>query len=293
MLCKNSKSLILGIILMSIFSCRKDSNDATEPMLYIKLVVDSNQVRLGNTGAPATVPAGNAAQSPRFNKISAHYLELAPNALTALGTGAILYHAPETNQGGATAIDFSRSKIVTPGEQFLAIPLKDVPAGSYTWVRLSLSYQNYEVDYYLNNIQTTGTIASFVGYNQYITQYPVNTLNDSVNSNKLQGYWAFESIGFLSRGQSPAGATTVVNPIFATSPIPQGSCVVTGSFSSPLVITSDERSDITLTMSLSTNHSFEWQDTNSNGKWDVSTNGPTVEPVVDMGLRGLIPTYGR
>lgn len=290
---KLAKSLLLGLLTIFFFSCSKESSDSDEPMLYIKLVVDSNQARLGNTGFPATVPSGHAAQSPRFNKISAHYLELAPNALTALGTGAILYHAPETNQGGATAIDFSRSKVVSPGEQFLAIPLKDVPAGSYTWVRLSLSYQNYEVDYYLNSIGTVGTVASFVGYNQYISSYPVNTLSDTVNSNKPQGYWAFETIGALARGQSPAGATTVVNPIFATSPIPQGSCVVTGSFSSPLVITAEERADITLTMSLSTNHSFEWIDANANGKWDLTTSPASVEQVVDMGLRGLIPTYGR
>ena len=41
--------------------------------------------------------------------MSAHYLELAPDALTPLGAGDILYHAPEVTTGGANAIDFSQS----------------------------------------------------------------------------------------------------------------------------------------------------------------------------------------
>ena len=42
-------------------------------------------------------------------------------------------------------------------------------------------------------------------------------------------------------------------------------------------------------MNLSINKSFEWLDANGNGKWDVdNTSG---ENVVDMGLRGLIPTW--
>jgi hypothetical protein len=40
-------------------------------------------------------------------------------------------------------------------------------------------------------------------------------------------------------------------------------------------------------MSLSTNNSFEWNDSNGNGKWDVDPG--SFENVVDMGLRGLIP----
>lgn len=264
-------------------------------MLIVRLSVDSNQTRLGNLGTASAVPAGNAAQSPRFNKIAAHYLELSQTMYTPLGGGAILYHADETVQGGSTAIDFSKSKVVTPGGVFLSIPIKSIAAGTYTWARLSLSYQNYEVDYYLNAIPTTGTIASFVGFNQYIGIYPVNQLNDTVNANRLQGYWAFESLGRVFSGQSPAGSTTVPNPLNATSPIPPGSCVVTGEFATPLTITGDETSDIIMNMSLSTNHSFEWQDTDANGKWDVSVSGSSsyVEPVVDMGLRGLIPSHNR
>ena len=101
----------------------------------------------------------------------------------------------------------------------------------------------------------------------------------------MQGFWAFESISGVQTGQS--AGTTVPNPLASTSPIPPGSCVVTGQFANALNITGNETSNITVKMSLSTNKSFEWNDTNGNGKWDV---GPgTFENVVDMGLRGLIP----
>lgn len=90
-------------------------------------------------------------------------------------------------------------------------------------------------------------------------------------------------------GQS--AGTTVPNPLFATSPIPAGSCLVTGEFvdntmvNSPLVVTGLETADIIITVSLSTNKSFEWMDSTPDGYYEPSVG----EAVVDMGIRGLIP----
>lgn len=111
----------------------------------------------------------------------------------------------------------------------------------------------------------------------------------TVNANKLQGYWAFEVHNpplpqAVFDGQAPG--TTVVNPIQATSPIPAGSCVVTGAFASPLTITGNETEDVVITVSLSTNKSFEWVDVNGNQRFDVETG---FETIVDMGIRGMIP----
>ena len=90
---------------------------------------------------------------------------------------------------------------------------------------------------------------------------------------------------FVNTGQAPAGATTVPNPIFATSPIPAGSCLVTGQFATPLVVTGNETSDITIIVSLSTNKSFEWEEhTSSPGTFD-----PPNDFAVDMGIRGMLP----
>ena len=282
--------LIFLIAAIPFISCSSDSSPE-EPMLIIKFQFDENQARLNNLGQPAVIPAGNAAQSPVFNTISAHYMELAPNALTQIGEGEIIYHAPETNIGGSNALDFDQSKIVAEGESFLKIPLSQVAAGSYEWMRVSLSYQNYQINIRHQNVDYAGTLASFVGYNTYISEFNIGNNIFQVNANKAQGYWAFglNNQPYSSSGQAPANATTVPNPIAATSPIPQGSCVVTGRFASNLVINGDETDDIVITLSLSINHSFEWHEVTADGKFEPSIG----ENEVDMGLRGLIPSYTR
>lgn len=271
----------------SLYSCSSDTS--SEPMLIVKFQFDPTQARLNNLGQPSTVAAGNAAQTPIFNLISSHYLELAPTANTQLGQGEILYHAPETTLGGSTAIDFSQSKIVSQGETFLKIPLSQVAAGSYEWMRVSLGYQNYQINVRNAGVDYAGTLASFVGFNTYLTTFDIDNSTFPVNGNRAQGYWAFalNDFPYSTSGQAPAGATTVPNPIAATSPIPSGSCVVTGRFASNLVIDGTETNDVVITLSLSSNNSFEWQDTNPDGKYEPNAS----ESVVDMGLRGLVPTY--
>lgn len=280
---------ILILIVFTLFSCSKE--EASEPMLIVKFKFDTNQVRLNNLGQPSVIPAGNAAQSPNFNLISAHYIEFAPNATTQLGNGSVVYHAPETTIGGSSAIDFDQSKLVAEGETFLKIPLSQLNSGTYEWLRVSLSYQNYEINIRNNNIDYTGTLASFVGFNTYISSFNIGNNFFNIDANKPQGYWAFGINGqpFSSSGQAPANATTVPNPIASTSPIPQGSCVVTGKFPTNLVITGNETQNIIVTISLSTNNSFEWNDVIPDGKFEPTAN----ENVVDMGLRGMIPTFSN
>ncbi|MCF6131316.1 hypothetical protein [Flavobacterium wongokense] len=281
---------VIALLTLTFVSCT-DSDDevVSEPKLIIKFKFDPNQARLNNLGQPSTVAAGNAAQSPIFNSISSHYIELAPNANTQLGQGVILYHAPETTVGGGNAIDFAQSTIVAQDETFLEIPLSQVAAGSYEWMRVSLSYQNYQINVRSAGVDYAGTLASFVGYNTYINTFNIGNAIFPVNGNRAQGYWAFalNDNPYSTSGQAPAGATTVPNPIAATSPIPSGSCVVTGRFASNLVIDGTETNDVVVTLSLSINNSFEWHEVNADGKFEPSAG----ENVVDMGLRGLIPTY--
>ncbi|WP_264519895.1 hypothetical protein [Flavobacterium sp. N1994] len=279
--------LLLVITMVSLYSCTSES--ASEPMLIIKFKFDPNQARLNNFGQPSTIPAGNAAQSPIFNTLGSHYIELAPNANTQLGQGTIVYHGAETTIGGGNAIDFSREKIVAQDEVFLKIPLSQVTAGSYEWIRVSLAYQNYQINVRSAGVDYAGTLASFVGFNTYLTTFNIGNNIFPVNGNRAQGYWAFglNDQPYSTSGQAPAGATTVPNPINSTSPIPLNSCVVTGRFASNLVIDGTETRDVTVTLSLSINHSFEWHEVNADGKYEPAAG----ENVVDMGLRGLIPTY--
>jgi hypothetical protein len=274
-------------------SCGKDDEDSplppsNAPQMVFTFAFNPDQERLDNLGNPSSIPAGHAAQSPDFNGVSAHYIELAPTAFTALGSGVVLYNGAQTSAGGAAAIDFDQATIVDEGQVFKRINLSSVPAGTYQYIRVSLSYQNYNINYLASGLDLSGTLASFVGFNTYIDNYTIGTQSVEVDDDKLQGYWGFESwvLGnpYVYTGQTPPGSTTVPNPISATSPIPPGSCVVTAQFDEPLVVTGNETEDIQIVLSLSTNNSFEWIDTNPDGKFE-----PGAEDVVDMGLRGLIP----
>jgi hypothetical protein len=303
---KTPLNLLITLTLFVSIGCKKQIGTTPGPStanLVFKFKFDSTQVRLNNIGQPSVIPAGNAAQSPRFNTMSAHYVELAPSAFTALGAGAVLYTAPQTSVAGQTAIDYEKASFAANDEVFYSMPIKDITPGSYEWLRISLAYQNYDISFRIDttingfpiNKDFTGTVASFIGFNTYITSHTVKTQALTVNDNRKQGYWAFEttmsaagfSQTFTSSGQAPDGATTVVNPLFASSPIPAGSCVVTAAFApGKLTIKGDETSDVVIEVSLSTNKSFEWKEIIANGKWD----GTKGEQVVDMGIRGMIPT---
>jgi hypothetical protein len=281
-------ALAASVFLMS--SCKKDPAPSTETKVNFIFKFDSTQARLNNIGQPAILAAGHAAQSPRFNSMSAHYLELAPAATTLLGAGAVLYRAPEVTTGGATAIDFSKASFAGNNQVFISVPVKSFAAGTYNWLRVSLAYQNYNVNINALGQTLTATVSSFLGFNTYLSSYKIKDSTVTVNGNRAQGYWAVEAssggMGIVRSGQAPAGATTVPNPLFASSPVPAGSCVVTGQFSTPLVITGNETGDINIVVSLSTNKSFEWIDVDGNGKYDP-LNG---DQVVDMGVRGMIPS---
>jgi len=292
---RHSHLLLLLFLALGLASCTKEDadppvEDPTDggPRLILKFRFDSTQVRLNNLGGASTVPAGRGAQSPRFNRMSAHYVEFAPTATTQLGQGDVVYFAPETTMGGANAIDHDLGLNVADGQAFVNIPLSDLGPGTYQWLRVSLAYQNYDVRFYYNDVGYLGTIASFIGYNTYISSFLVHDSTVTVNANKPQGYWAFEVQDPpmptpVTEGQAPG--TTVVNPIFNTSPIPAGSCVVTGAFQAPVTITGNETADVVITVSLSTNKSFEWTELDGDNKFEP-VNGETV---VDMGIRGMLP----
>lgn len=325
----------ITLLAISIFSCKKKADPTPDPTptsttgatvpygdpdsvwtatgsgprLIFKFKFDSTQIRLDNSGNPnPTVNSSHEACSPVFNKMAAHYIELAQNDFTALGSGVVLYHAPETASGGTTAIQFSQSVVVRENVIFYSTPLSAVSAGTYKWLRLSLSYQNYDIPYKANALPTvnhigTGTIASFLGYKTYVEKYKIKTQyqvpSASVGGaylNHLQGYWGFETYiagygYYMADGQPPAGATTVVNPNSTNSPVPAGSCVVTSVFTNTLgaaqtlTITGTETQDIIVTVSVSTNKSFEWTKVNGDGYYQPEIG----ETPVDMGVRGIIP----
>ncbi|HEY1039919.1 MAG TPA: hypothetical protein VGF30_10965 [Bacteroidia bacterium] len=305
------KILLLGVLLgITLVACKKKDNDEpattavqNEPRLIFKFKFDSTQVRLNDSGQVASLPSTHRAQCPKFNKLSAHYIELSGD-FDSVGKGKVLYRAPETTTGGANAIDFNQSVRVGDGEEFFSVPIKNLTAGSYKWLRVSVAYQNYDIKYKNTAIPSgygTGTIASFIGFNTYITNYTIKNTSQPINGNKLQGFWGFETnvlgTNYVSSGQS--AVTTVPNPNLANSPIPAGSCLVTGKFigsggsTSPLVITGSETKDIIVTVSMSTNNSFEWEEHGGDNYFEPvnAANSSVQDIVVDMGIRGMIPKW--
>lgn len=285
---RTMKKVLLALFIgAALVGCKKDDpqEDTPEARLIFKFEFDEDQTRYDSFGEEATVPDGHAAQSPRFNYMSAHYLELSPNAQTWLGDGEILYEGPTTIEGGEEAIDFDQAKLVSPGGQWLSFPISSVQPGDYEFARVSLSYQNFDIDFLASGLNLEATFAGFIGYNTYINSYTIHEETVMVNENKLQGYWGFETLGQYVTGQAPAGATTVVNPLWDSSPIPPGSCLVTGEFQEPFTITGNETENIIVTLSLSVNQSFEWVEVNEDGMYEPEAG----ETVVDMGIRGMIP----
>ena len=304
---KLSISIIFGLLFI-LTGCQKKPEYA----VHFRVKFDGLQERLDNKGFPAAVGAGRAAQTPLMNQIGIQQIELASNNTTVLGKGLVLLTTPETVAGGEGAIDFSQVKMAKEGEVFLNVPMKNLSIGRYEWVRASVAYQNFDILFNMYNVpfagtflDQRGTFASFLGYNNYLKPYKVWSKLDHVTTgNFKQGYWCFEtklvssyaSNDKMFTGQSPEGSTTVVNVLSATSPNPLGSGVITGKFDTPLSITGNETQDIYITLSFSTNRAFEWEESiERNGKWDynaqANTGQPTIERVIDAGLRGLKVTY--
>lgn len=261
-------------------------------MLIVKFNFDASQARLGNQGQPTLQTTGHGVQTPIINSISAHYLELATDENTQFGDGSIIYKGAETTLGGTPAIDFDQAKIVGPDETFLEIPLSQLKAGSYQWMRASISYANFQINVRKDAQYKATTVASFIGFSNYLGTTTIGNAIFPVNANKPQGYWQFavNDDPYSVSGQSPANSTTFPNPMFVTSPMPAGVYAISGKFDTPLIITGLEKFDVTITLILSINKSFDWKETNTpNGAFEP-LNGETI---FDTGFRGLHPTFEK
>ena len=107
-----------------------------------------------------------------------------------------MYKGIETNAGGAAAVDMAEVKFAGSDETFVSVDLTDLAPGTYEWIRVSLIYDNYVIDFYTNQVPLTdmnlsGRLESYVGFNNYITSHVIKDSKLVVNENKLQG-WVVE-----------------------------------------------------------------------------------------------------
>jgi hypothetical protein len=297
------KTILVVTSVILIMGCGKEP----ERMLHFVIKFDPLQERLGNNGLPASLKTGLAAQSPLLNSIGISAIELVQNDFTKNGQGVSVLTTPETTLGGEKALDYQQVKMGKEGEIIFSIPLKSIEVGTYNWIRTSVAFQNFDVQFNMLNVpfagsfsDERGTLASFTAANSYITPYKVWAKTDTVKGNRKQGYWFFETklnpaykpYDKVFSGQSAEGTITSPNPLTQTAPTPTNTTILTGRFDTPLSISGSETADLTVTLSFSNNKSFEWEETiNRNGKWDFNLQPvigqPTVERIMDMGLRSL------
>lgn len=283
-----------------------EPSGSSSAKLNITFIMDPDAERQDNLGNPAELPAGNAAQNPDFEVLGLHFIGLYPDKFTPYDKGVTVFSSPTTEKGGPAAIDFEQELFLTETDNTISIPLSEVAAGTYEFFRSSIGYQKYNLTYNLggasadpswpegisDDIDVDATLASFLGYNTYIGAYDIADQSITVNGNKTQGYFGLESNGevagfpFSNITEGEAPQTTVPNPINATSPVPEGSCVVTGKFPVALTVPENPTEDINIQVIISTNKSFEWKDANGNGKYEPLLG----EQVVDMGTRGVFPS---
>lgn len=300
-------SILIGFALLS---CSTDDPLVTPnlgPRLNITFTMDTEAARLDNLGNPVTIPEGNAAQHPDFEVLGLHFVGLYPDKFTPYDEGVTVTSTATTGSGGALAIDFDGEVFLNEEINTMSVPLSNVTSGTYEYFRASIGYQKYRIVYNLegaeteipdwpegvdDNVDVDAIVASFLGYNTYIGNYIIDKQTVTVNGNKAQGYFGLETTGeiggyqFTQLTQGEAPQITVPNPIDDSSPVPEGSCVVTGQFPSALVIPENPSEDINIEVVISINNSFEWEDSNGNGKYEPLLG----ETVIDMGTRGVFPS---
>jgi hypothetical protein len=301
------KITVLALLCACLGSCKKKP----EAQVHFIIKFDPLQERLNDKGVAVPIPTGRATQTPNLNQIGVECLEIAANANTPVNKGIPVFQSVLKSSGNETITDYAQLKMVKDGETIVSVPMSKLGVGKFEWVRLGVAYQNFDILFSMQEVpfagnftDERGSFAAFLSKSNYITTHTVATKSETINGNKPQGYWVFETkfpsayatLNRLFNGKIPDSTLTFVNPLHATAPLPTGSNLIVGRFDTPLSITGQENQDITVTLTLSTNKSFEWEESIlRNGKWDsnaqANTGQPSVERVVDVGFRGLKVRY--
>jgi hypothetical protein len=300
-------TLTLLLFAGNFWSCQKKA----DAKIHFIVKFDPLQERLNANGTVAPVLAGRATQTPSMNQIGVECLEVAANNSTPVGKGVSIFQVAPKANSGEIMTQFDQLKMVKDGEIIASVPMKQLGVGKFEYVRLAVAYQNFDVLFSMQEVpfagnftDERGTFAVFLSKSNFIGSHTVASKTERVDGSKPQGYWVFETkfpsayatLNRLFSGKVPDSTLTFVNPLHQTAPLPAGSNFITGRFDTPLSITGQENQDITVTLTLSTNKSFEWDESiYKNGKWDsnaqANTGTPSVERIVDVGFKGLKARY--
>ncbi len=264
---------------------------SSPPCLNLCYWFEHDGARLGSTGAASEISAGFAGQPPSSITIYPRYYELGPNANTALGSGQVLYEAATHNGQpvtGTGATILNNLTGATHEEIAFSYSLASIPANTYQYLRVGVAYYEARVNLRhntgLKNLDMSGVIGAFTGTRVQATDISLNGTSVALNTNVAQGFWVYKGDS-LAKVDGTANTVTAVNPIASTSAVPAGSDVITGAFTQPLVV-STHNADVTIIVLLSTNRSFEWVESTTDGYWQGSV-GETVQDFAFRGLRTM------
>ncbi len=130
----NITKLLALAAIITLSACDKNSDapdDNSEPQLSFQFQFDENQERLDGFGNPVAVADGSAAQSPEFNSMSVHYIELVPNQFTMVEDGAIVYtgvtQAAASGSSFEKTIIWDEALVAGADEVFLELDLSVLP----------------------------------------------------------------------------------------------------------------------------------------------------------------------
>ncbi len=289
---------ILCFFVAIFWNCNKDD----DPQIQVFWQQDPFQERLDNEGRVSPVSSSNLSLSPKLNSIAVEHIELLPSEPTRLFSGATLYSVNNKQTINDTTVSSDRL-IFTPSDKPLSTSfLKPLQGKTFEWVCVWLAYQNFDVRFNLNNVPNIGTLtdesstfSTFLAAKTFISRHKVITKEDIVNDFRLKGYWVFETnlraafaaYNGVYRGQLSPTTVTAVNPLSASVTTPRYSSVFIARLDKPITITGDEKKDINITLTFSTNQAFEWRDNNRNGRWDIDAQNIHNEPIINFGLRGM------
>lgn len=259
------------------------------PCLNVCFIYAPTSWRLDASGQNSSPASGNAGQRVSDVVIYPRYLELSPNAATALGSGQVLYQTathdgqPETGTGATILDDITGT---AQGEVAFSFSIASIARNFYQYLRVGIAYYQGRTGLRHNtgssNLDMSGVVGAFTGTRVQATTITLNGTAVALNTNVSQGFWVYKGDS-LAKIDGTATTVTAVNPIADTSTVPTGSDVITGAFTGSLDLSGSYDDDLYVMAILSTNQSFEWVDSTADGAW----GGSGGESVYDFAFRSL------
>ncbi len=227
------------------------------------------------------MPNGHGAHSPTYNGIFIGLIELLADSTIPFGEGVSLMIQSLTINFSDTGYACCNS-LIADGYVFnVGIDTSAIP-NTFKYIRISFIYENFSIWYKFNGNSYNASVAAFLAPKTLAYNYHINDSSYSSFSVKLNGQWELEvdtpGYGTVLRG---IASTTQPNVLSSSSPIPIGGCIVTCPILPTLFL--DQPDTKIITISISSNKSFEWVD-HSDPNYFEPFDGDTI---VDVGIRGV------